>query len=127
MEILNKIIIIAFLSMSTVDTMSTTLIPNYESLTAIRRLQNQDLYLAINKFKNYYENEFHNNAMNSMIPSVDDTDNGVRKSSVQEIHDLDTAAGTNVLRPLFVYRQQLAYRDRVKKGVARRFGIRPRF
>ncbi|XP_012262489.2 uncharacterized protein LOC105689788 [Athalia rosae] len=30
--------------------------------------------------------------------------------------DLETAAGTNVLRPLFVYRQQVAYRQRIKNG-----------
>ncbi|XP_043283400.1 uncharacterized protein [Venturia canescens] len=30
--------------------------------------------------------------------------------------DLETAAGTNVLRPLFVYRQQLAYRERARKA-----------
>ncbi|XP_015589163.1 uncharacterized protein LOC107264897 [Cephus cinctus] len=30
--------------------------------------------------------------------------------------DLETAAGTNVLRPLFVYRQQVAYRQRIRQG-----------
>ena len=30
--------------------------------------------------------------------------------------DLETAAGTNVLRPLFVYRQQLAHRQRIRKS-----------
>lgn len=29
--------------------------------------------------------------------------------------DLETAAGTNLLRPLFVYRQQMAYRERNRK------------
>ncbi|XP_003424219.2 uncharacterized protein LOC100677900 [Nasonia vitripennis] len=51
----------------------------------------------------------------------------VEKRSAEESDDLETAAGTNVLRPLFVYRQQLAYRERVKKGAFRRSGIRPRF
>lgn len=32
----------------------------------------------------------------------------------QDQGDLETAAGTYVLRPLFVYRQQLAYRQRVR-------------
>ncbi|XP_033223055.1 uncharacterized protein LOC117176828 [Belonocnema kinseyi] len=35
--------------------------------------------------------------------------------------DLETAAGTNVLRPLFVYRQQLAYRERLRKSNRRVF------
>ncbi|XP_076649669.1 uncharacterized protein LOC143357229 [Halictus rubicundus] len=30
--------------------------------------------------------------------------------------DLETAAGTYALRPLFVYRQQLAYRERVREA-----------
>ncbi|OXU25420.1 hypothetical protein TSAR_003510 [Trichomalopsis sarcophagae] len=51
----------------------------------------------------------------------------VEKRSAEESDDLETAAGTNVLRPLFVYRQQLAYRERVKKGAFRRSGIRPGF
>ncbi|KAK0167868.1 hypothetical protein PV327_001723 [Microctonus hyperodae] len=34
--------------------------------------------------------------------------------------DLETAAGTNLLRPLFVYRQQMAYRDRNSKRLAER-------
>lgn len=34
--------------------------------------------------------------------------------------DLETAAGTNLLRPLFVYRQQMAYRDRNIKRLAER-------
>lgn len=33
--------------------------------------------------------------------------------------DLETAAGTNVLRPLFVYRQQVAYRQRARDAVRR--------
>ena len=38
------------------------------------------------------------------------------KRSGDDDDDLETAAGTNVLRPLFVYRQQLAYRERLKKS-----------
>ncbi|XP_014238010.1 uncharacterized protein LOC106659816 [Trichogramma pretiosum] len=40
----------------------------------------------------------------------------------QREEDLETAAGTNVLRPLFVYRRQLAYKNRnrrAKKGSRR--------
>ncbi|KAL7303336.1 hypothetical protein TKK_0004525 [Trichogramma kaykai] len=40
----------------------------------------------------------------------------------QHEEDLETAAGTNVLRPLFVYRRQLAYKNRnrrAKKGSRR--------
>lgn len=48
----------------------------------------------------------------------------IKKRSVE---DLETAAGSNVLRPLFVYRQQLAYREKIKKGVAKRAGFRPGF
>ncbi|XP_014204367.1 uncharacterized protein LOC106636486 [Copidosoma floridanum] len=62
-----------------------------------------------------------------VIEKIDDhTDSKIEKRSVEENDDLDTAAGTNVLRPLFVYRQQLAYRERVK-GAVRRSGFRPRF
>ncbi|XP_017764376.1 PREDICTED: uncharacterized protein LOC108553842 [Eufriesea mexicana] len=40
----------------------------------------------------------------------------VEKRSVKEKdqEDLETAAGTYALRPLFVYRQQLAYRQRIR-------------
>lgn len=34
--------------------------------------------------------------------------------------DLETAAGSNVLRPLFVYRQQVAYRQRVREAIRKR-------
>lgn len=63
-------------------------------------------------------------------PKIADTplaENEVEKRSAEEADDLETAAGTNVLRPLFVYRQQLAYRERVKKGAFKRSGIRPGF
>ncbi|XP_054012435.1 uncharacterized protein LOC128894615 [Hylaeus anthracinus] len=42
----------------------------------------------------------------------------VEKRDVQEEEpeDLETAAGTYALRPLFVYRQQLAYRERVREA-----------
>lgn len=63
----------------------------------------------------------------SVIDVTEPIEVGLKKRSAEEVDDLETAAGTNVLRPLFVYRQQLAYRDRVKKGAFRRFGIRPRF
>ncbi|EFN83907.1 hypothetical protein EAI_00461 [Harpegnathos saltator] len=33
--------------------------------------------------------------------------------------DLETAAGSNVLRPLFVYRQQIAYRQRAREAIRR--------
>ncbi|XP_051162984.1 uncharacterized protein LOC127282649 [Leptopilina boulardi] len=45
------------------------------------------------------------------------SDNGkFIKRSLKEYKDLDTAAGTNILRPLFVYRQQVEYRKRIKKN-----------
>ncbi|XP_015120531.1 uncharacterized protein LOC107043510 [Diachasma alloeum] len=34
--------------------------------------------------------------------------------------DMETAAGTNLLRPLFVYRQQMAYRERNSRKDGRR-------
>ncbi|XP_029055251.1 uncharacterized protein LOC114882532 [Osmia bicornis bicornis] len=37
--------------------------------------------------------------------------------------DLETAAGNYALRPLFVYRQQLAYRQRVRDAYRRRNGF----
>lgn len=36
-----------------------------------------------------------------------------------ELEDLETAAGTNALRPLFVYRQQVAYRQRIRDAIRR--------
>lgn len=53
---------------------------------------------------------------------VDDSKNtlDVEKRSIEERNndnDLETAAGTNVLRPLFVYRQQVAYRQRVRNAI----------
>jgi hypothetical protein len=47
-----------------------------------------------------------------------DSSSDVEKRSAEEANDddLETAAGTNVLRPLFVYRQQVAYRQRVKEA-----------
>ncbi|XP_011050248.1 PREDICTED: uncharacterized protein LOC105143555 [Acromyrmex echinatior] len=43
----------------------------------------------------------------------------IEKRSVEEANDddLEIAAGTNVLRPLFVYRQQVAYRQRARDAV----------
>lgn len=46
----------------------------------------------------------------------------VQKRSAAETDDdddLETAAGTNVLRPLFVYRQQVAYRQRAREAIRR--------
>ncbi|XP_011704288.1 PREDICTED: uncharacterized protein LOC105459744 [Wasmannia auropunctata] len=46
----------------------------------------------------------------------------LEKRSAEEANnddDLETAAGTNVLRPLFVYRQQVAYRQRARDAVRR--------
>jgi len=52
---------------------------------------------------------------------ADDVMNSVEKRSVEEeTDDLETAAGTNVLRPLFVYRQQIAYRQRAREDAFRR-------
>lgn len=52
---------------------------------------------------------------------VDDNLN-IEKRSTEEADngdDLETAAGTNVLRPLFVYRQQVAYRQRARNAIRR--------
>lgn len=46
----------------------------------------------------------------------------IEKRSAEEADDnddLETAAGTNVLRPLFVYRQQVAYRQRARDAIRR--------
>lgn len=51
---------------------------------------------------------------------AEDRVNSVEKRSVEETDDLETAAGTNVLRPLFVYRQQIAYRQRAREEAIRR-------
>ncbi|KAM0734589.1 hypothetical protein ACS0PU_011408 [Formica fusca] len=53
-----------------------------------------------------------------------DTENSfdVEKRSIKETNnddDLETAAGTNLLRPLFVYRQQVAYRQRARDAIRR--------
>lgn len=40
----------------------------------------------------------------------------VVKREAKDDADLETAAGTNILRPLFVYRQQVEYRRRIKKN-----------
>lgn len=52
-----------------------------------------------------------------------DKDGNIEKRSIEEADDdaddLETAAGTNVLRPLFVYRQQIAYRQRVRDAIRR--------
>ncbi|XP_050463291.1 uncharacterized protein LOC126857681 [Cataglyphis hispanica] len=54
-----------------------------------------------------------------------DTENSfdVEKRSIEETNDndndLETAAGTNLLRPLFVYRQQVAYRQRARDAIRR--------
>ncbi|KOC63139.1 hypothetical protein WH47_02648, partial [Habropoda laboriosa] len=46
----------------------------------------------------------------------------IEKREVKENdqEDLETAAGTYALRPLFVYRQQLAYKQRVREAYRRR-------
>lgn len=49
-----------------------------------------------------------------------DSNSNIEKRSTEEADDdLETAAGTNILRPLFVYRQQVAYRQRVKDAIRR--------
>lgn len=42
-----------------------------------------------------------------------------KRSAEDDDDDLVTAAGTNVLRPLFVYRQQIAYRQRARDAIRR--------
>jgi len=47
-------------------------------------------------------------------------DSNIEKRSTEEADDdLETAAGTNILRPLFVYRQQVAYRQRARDAIRR--------
>lgn len=46
-----------------------------------------------------------------------------REAKEEEQDDLETAAGNYALRPLFVYRQQLAYRQRVRDAYRRRNGF----
>lgn len=48
-------------------------------------------------------------------------DGSIEKRSTEDDDDDDlvTAAGTNVLRPLFVYRQQIAYRQRARDAIRR--------
>lgn len=40
----------------------------------------------------------------------------IEKRNVEENEDLEPAAGTYALRPLFVYRQQVAYRQRLRNS-----------
>jgi len=59
-------------------------------------------------------------ALNDDLQVADDVANPIEKRSTEEANDdLDTAAGTNVLRPLFVYRQQVAYRQRARDAIRR--------
>ncbi|KAL0111911.1 hypothetical protein PUN28_013255 [Cardiocondyla obscurior] len=52
---------------------------------------------------------------------VSNSNPNIEKRSAEEAdsNDLETAAGTNVLRPLFVYRQQIAYRQRARDAIRR--------
>ncbi|KAG7189825.1 hypothetical protein KM043_017484 [Ampulex compressa] len=64
-----------------------------------------------------------------LLPDVQVADSGtedsqqIRKRSTgdADLEDLETAAGTNALRPLFVYRQQVAYRQRIREAIRRGF------
>lgn len=61
--------------------------------------------------------------LSKLVETDDNVDGGpIEKRSVDEdaaADDLETAAGTYALRPLFVYRQQLAYRERVREAIRR--------
>lgn len=58
--------------------------------------------------------------MENPVNSVDIEKRSIEKTMTDnDGDDLETAAGTNVLRPLFVYRQQVAYRQRVKDAIRR--------
>lgn len=47
-----------------------------------------------------------------------------RSSDLEELEDLETAAGTNLMRPLFVYRQQMESRARQnRKAIDRRHAL----
>lgn len=52
------------------------------------------------------------------IEGDNDKDTLIKRSIEGESNDddLETAAGTNALRPLFVYRQQVAYRQRIRNA-----------
>ncbi|KYM95494.1 hypothetical protein ALC62_13923 [Cyphomyrmex costatus] len=60
-------------------------------------------------------------ALNDGSKVNDIATSNIEKRSVEEANDddLETAAGTNVLRPLFVYRQQVAYRQRARDAFRR--------
>lgn len=63
-------------------------------------------------------------SLNDDSKIADNTENSfhVEKRSIKKTgndNDLETAAGTNILRPLFVYRQQVAYRQRARDAIRR--------
>ncbi|KYN42750.1 hypothetical protein ALC56_02552 [Trachymyrmex septentrionalis] len=78
-----------------------------------------DPQALINKESVYALNDDSKVANSIAIPNIE-------KRSVEEANDddLEIAAGTNVLRPLFVYRQQVAYRQRARERAARSRGRR---
>jgi len=59
-------------------------------------------------------------ALNDGLQADGVANSNIEKRSAEEVNDdLETAAGTNVLRPLFVYRQQVAYRQRARDAIRR--------
>lgn len=71
--------------------------------------------LILDDYSNDSENLFSKEIIDSGSRKIEKRD--VIEESAKD--DLETAAGTNVLRPLFVYRQQLAYRQRLREATRR--------
>ncbi|KYQ60706.1 hypothetical protein ALC60_00331 [Trachymyrmex zeteki] len=78
-----------------------------------------DPQVLINKESMYALNDGSKVANSIATPNIE-------KRSIEEANDddIETAAGTNVLRPLFVYRQQVAYRQRARDAVRQGRGRR---
>lgn len=72
--------------------------------------------LVIGGYLNDQENSFSKDSTDSNRSRIEKR-NAVIEENAN--NDLETAAGTNILRPLFVYRQQLAYRQRLREAVRR--------
>ncbi|KAK2585532.1 hypothetical protein KPH14_010174 [Odynerus spinipes] len=93
-----------------------------EAAEAAEEEEEEDVFipsvlLILGGYLNDPENSFSGKALIDSGPA-----RRIEKRHVPEQHpsdDLQTAAGTNVLRPLFVYRQQLAYRQRLRDAIRR--------
>lgn len=72
--------------------------------------------LVVGGYSNDEENVFSEDGIDSGRNRIEKR-NAVVEENAND--DLETAAGTNILRPLFVYRQQLAYRQRLREAIRR--------